>query len=172
MARKRRHGAREPNGRLQRPSSKQKAVDERAQVLAQPHRKDDGSQQCGDAFGRYCLKYNLPPAVYDAGQRYAHMVIRWRTMVGVPVDIDARVDHFTALPLSLEELETMKRTLRFQIDKLEHKIIQTVGRDALKQIQAMLFEEREVAYSEPLQIGLDTLARQLGYFRVKLHPFK
>ena len=170
MARKRKPGAREPNGRLQRPQTP--PVDETKQVLVQPHRKGNIDQRCGDAFGRYCLQHNLPMAIYDAGAKYLHMTIRWRTMMGVPVTIDARVDQHVAIPLTPEELGNMKDALRYQIDKLERKIINTVGRDILTNIKSMLFEESDPEHSEALLIGLDTLARQLGYFHIKNHPFK
>ena len=172
MARKRRAGKREPNGRLQRPHKHAVLDDQRAQVLAQPHRQQDESQQCGDAFGRYCLQHDMPMGVYHAGQKYLHMVIRWRTLVGVPVNIDARVDHSLTVPLTPTELATMKTALRYQINKLERRIVKTVGRDTLGLIQAMLFEECETLDSTALRVGLGVMARQLGYFRTKLHPFK
>jgi hypothetical protein len=169
MANKRRLGHRELNGRINR--SEEPKVDEREQVLNQPHRKKNESQQCGDVFGRFCLQHDLPMSIYYAGQKYLHMVIRWRTLMGVPVNVDARVDHTVSIPLTQEELGTMKGALRFQIDKLERKIVNTVGRETLLQIRDMIFDEREVPYSEEMMLALDTMARQLGYFHQKSHPF-
>lgn len=70
---------RHPCGKIRTP--RQRAVDERAFVALQPHRREHGlDQRCASSLGRFTLAHGLEPALYDAGQTYGALVSKWRSI--------------------------------------------------------------------------------------------
>ena len=72
------------NGRPQRPNAaerreaqKLRECAEQLTVLAQPHRRGNPDQMCGDSLGRFVLAHRLGREVYDLGQRYGMLVRRF-----------------------------------------------------------------------------------------------
>lgn len=91
--RKRKPGAREPNGRIQRlttvaqieAAEAEQRRREMSVVLAQPHRRGDQSQLCASALGRFVQKHNLRREYYDAGEKYAALKRQWLAFYGAPL---------------------------------------------------------------------------------------
>ncbi len=84
VGRPRKTGRREPNGRLQRGW-----VDTKAQVAAQPHRRDVPKSyrkwpEAESMFGRLMLNGKITPAQYVAGRQYAELAERYRAVKGYP----------------------------------------------------------------------------------------
>ena len=94
VGRKRKSGARQPDGRLRQPSRKEreearkrKEFGEKHVVLAQPHRRGDADQRCGSAFGRFCKRCAVNAAGETAAAEYEGLVRRWRAARGVPTHL-------------------------------------------------------------------------------------
>jgi hypothetical protein len=57
---------------------------EKQTVLAQPHRRGNLSQLCGDAFGRFVLATQCGEDCYTAGNQYRELVNLWRWRNNIP----------------------------------------------------------------------------------------
>lgn len=90
--RPRKDGERHPCGKLKKPVAKtiaeaQKAAEEveKAVVLAQPHRRGEGSQMAESPLGRFCLQHKLRRELFDAGEAYATLSRQWASVWGAPM---------------------------------------------------------------------------------------
>jgi hypothetical protein len=94
---KRKEGfVREPNGRADRRTQQQRINDanardiqrEQSVVLAQPHRRGNGSPLCSSALGRFCLRAGCSMETYSGVEAYAITYQRWRVAIGKPPGYD------------------------------------------------------------------------------------
>lgn len=91
--RARKAGARERNGRIQRPTTvaqieaaeAEQRRHEMSVVLAQPHRRGDEDQLCASALGRFVKAHGLRRELYDAGEQYANLKRQWLAFFGAPM---------------------------------------------------------------------------------------
>lgn len=166
--------AREPSGKLQRPSRAQleaierrKRDGEKAVVLAQPHRMGETSDLAGSAFGRFCLRIKAKRALYDAGQDYAGLVRRWRAAKGVPMDVRLGVGGSGDGP-SDATVKGWERTM-VSLD------VAMLGctREGYYAMRSLVLDDQEVVggLDDAVKTALFTMAVHSGFVRAGDHPF-
>jgi len=167
---------RERNGRIQRSVGplaaqidKERRDRERQEVqsvvLAQPHRKGNDSPWCEDAFGRFCQRWKVAKALYDAGEDYSGTVRRWRAAMGVPTDV--RLGTGTGGEPDGSEVKRMWA----KIEAIENDL-KRIGARSFLAVRHLVID-RQTLPDDAARWALDgllSLARHLDY-EVGDHPF-
>lgn len=166
--------SREPNGRAQRDNSlaaRQKRAQEaedvnKVVVLNQPHRRGERSQWAATVLGRLCLRKQLEPELYQAGEAYGALVQRWRIAKGIPVQ---------GRPGPSRGIEPDDATVAAwgqRIINIEDRLLDA-GPGILGAIGWLILSDDDVwPMNEPAVIyGLRILADELGLLKLGQHPY-
>lgn len=176
--RKRKTAAREPNGRLKRPTvdmlnemNHAKAMAETATVRAQPHRRGSDAPECSSALGRFWLGLAINDrTLLHAGESYAGLVRRWRAAWG------AKEASVPAEGMTTGEGPSEKtvRAWRAEIDRIEAKLTQASCAVRFA-IDRLVVEDRDLMLQSKLDahLGLRIIAIELGMLGGRRdHPFR
>ena len=171
--RKRKAGHREPNGRLQRPTTNaalNALADaarrrEQAVVLNQPHRRGEESPFAESPLGRLCLRHKLKRELYDAGMFYGSIVACWRGAKGIPMPTDCGSGSATAEGPSDLVVQRWQR----QMLEIERAVVRH-GTEALLVLRTLVLDEAEVGVERTgfAILALQAAAVELGLIRE--HP--
>src|SRR5262245_17430418 len=151
--RKRKAGRREPNGRLQRPSSTYR--DPMAVALAQPHRKGNKDPLCESPLGRLIMRQELPRICFDNALNYAQLVRRLFATKGIPQPVTTGV-HATA---DREMSREMARALQYELQRIEQRLA-GISRAGLSGLRSLAVDEREALSEEGASLVLLELAAE------------
>ena len=171
--RKRKSGLREPNGRLQRPTTLEAlnalAAGERrkqqAVVLRQPHRRGEDSPLAESPLGRLCLRNKLKRELYEAGMNYGSIVACWRGAKGIPMTTDCGGGSATADgPTDLVVQRWQRQMLEIERAVMRH------GTEALLVMRTLVLDEAEAGIERDglAIVALEAVAVELGL--MKEHP--
>jgi hypothetical protein len=175
VGRKRKIGARQPNGQLSRASKGQRSdrqqqaiFKERAVVLAQPHRRGNPDQRCACAFGRFCMGAGFKPAVFDAGEQYAAVVRRWRAARGVPTNVRLSEGRGTGEGPSAETVAAW----RAQIIRCD-AAMSAAHHDGFLSVKSMILDDMDCGgdRAPAAALAVVALAVAIGALPNKAHPF-
>lgn len=174
--RKPKPGLREPNGRLQRPTT-QAALNalaekarrrEQAVVLAQPHRRGEASPLAESPLGRLCLRNKLKRELYDAGMQYGSIVASWRSAKGVPMATDRGSGQGGEGPSD----EKVRRWQTRMIE-IERAVTREGGIEALLTLRTLVLDEAEPGIERDAiaVLALEAAAIELGLMEENPMPF-
>lgn len=173
---KRKFGAREPSGKLQRPTAAEREAarlrreaGERATVLAQPHRRGNYDQLCASALGRHVLDHGLRRELYDAGEEYAETARRWRALKGVPVGLQA-----VGAGSGGEVADEAVIRLSKRLDEMRKAIVANGGIETLRTFERVALDHERVPGAIAFRVtgALITLAEDLGLIARNSHPYR
>ena len=172
---KREFGAREPSGKLQRPTAAEREAarlrreaGERATVLAQPHRRGNQDQLCASALGRHCLDHRLRRELFDAGEEYAETARRWRALKGVPVGLQA-----IGAGSGTEIADEAVKRLCARLESMRTAVTANGGVETLRALDRVALDHETLPGAIGFRVtgALITLAEELGLIARNAHPY-
>ncbi len=185
-------GTRYPSGDLKPPSAEQRAkfhqreADKiKALVRSQPHRanaKDPDDKRLESALGRFCIRYGLDDAIFQAALYYAALKRRWRRARNVPKEMPLGILNRIALsdpsdldsPTNIPMVQPAAATVDIweeEIAHIEWDIAKVCG--GIMPMRDMVMNNKEPAINEhrAVHLALYTLALRTGHL-TKRHPFE
>lgn len=170
-------GAREPNGRLSRAEkakptqealneANRKAIEQEiGVVLMQPHRRGRDDKYCASALGRFVLAQGLRSEVYDAAERYADLVNRWRAAKGIPTPLRLGIGGGGEGPSE----ETVK-SWALQIAKVELAIV-PISHPGFLAMRRLVLDDEDIPSALWLDAAISLGALAQHYGLLTTHPF-
>jgi hypothetical protein len=151
-----------PSAAERRRSQRQLEDNEKAVVLAQPHRRGDLSQNRESPLGRLAAKWKLRSEIIDAGFQYGRKVRLWQVNHGVQIEVHAPSAGHSGAEIDAATMRRWNAEI-IRIDKAL-KEISLVGFNAVRMLTAA---EREIApgVEEAAVACLTELAIQLSMLR-------
>jgi hypothetical protein len=170
-------GKREPNGRLSRTEkmkptaealneANRKAIEQEiGVVLMQPHRRGRDDKYPASALGRFVVAQGLRSEVYDAADRYADLVNRWRAAKGIPTPVRLSIGGNGEGPAE----ETVKSWAQ-QIARIELAIV-PLSHPGFLAMRRLVLDDQDIpsALWYDAAISLGALAQHYGLLTT--HPF-
>ena len=176
--RPRKSGAREKNGRLQRPTLAQlmdadhrQRMAETAVVAAQPHRAwapDPSSPWLASALGRFCIRYKVRSELYDAASEWTAIYRRWRAASTIPDPL-----HSSSLGSGLGPSEGTIAAWWRDIERVERALLEGYGQVVLLAVRHLCLDDEDLPHEAAAEalIGLRVVAVQMGRLPEGAHPF-
>lgn len=175
--RPRKSGAREANGRRQRPTraqieaaDKQARLAETAQVAQQPHRRsapDPRDPRLSTALGRFVIRHGLRSELFEAGSEWSAIYRRWRAAKGVPDPLHSS-DIGTGVGPSKAIVDKWWRDM----ERVE-AALRPYGQGALLGARSLCMDDCDVtdAAAPDAIVGLRVIAVEMGWLAKSAHPF-
>ena len=177
--RKRKSGAREPNGRPQRSTVQQlkdmerdRSISEMKTVMGQPHRRglsDPTDPRAESAFGRFCIRRRLRLEIRKGAEDFARLVRGWRAAVGVPTELRLPQEGGNGLGPSDDAV----RAWAARIAKIEHAVLARVENGGYLAFRTMVLDDLESDHrlDGQAQVAAFWLAVEMGAITPRESPF-